>query len=149
MCSLTHELLDVEVQKDLEPSGILCRRMGPNLMLFMSQRDALCVAVTWKPYVGGGKGKRKKEGEKNTIISLPWNQFECWPLQCCNYLGHADTFPCSVHWTCARCSEHLQKQFYFWGKNVPLRCVLCARRFASCSHGTIRTTLRIFLCIST
>lgn len=63
--------------------------------------------------------KRKtktKQNKKNTIMSLPWNQFECWPPQCCNYLGHADTFACSVHWTCARCSEHLQKQFYFWGK---------------------------------
>lgn len=63
ICSLTHELLDVEVQKDLEPSGILCRRMGPNLMLFMSQRDALCVAVTWKPY--GGRGKKKEEKKHN------------------------------------------------------------------------------------
>lgn len=100
---------------------------GLNLTLSVSRRDVLCVLVVQKPY------------GRNTIISFPWNQFECWPLQWCNYLGHADTFfllsslnMCTLFWAPAKAIK----------KNTPGS--LCSLYCTLCSHTTAIITIHIY-----
>lgn len=98
---LTLDWLDVEVQNDLELIGLTeytdsLVHNGLNLMLFISWKHMLCLIMT-----------QKHIPDRVTLIILPYNLLECWPLQCFDNRAVQTPFPTQFIKTFAWRSKHL------------------------------------------